>query len=58
MEHRRKGLIKPQLLRTYILDIMVCAYDMTKIKGYVLSKKTVTLSLIKTVLEIVTKQKI
>lgn len=48
MEHRvrGKGLVKPQLLRIYILDIVVCVYDiMMKIKCYVLSKKIVHLKL-------------
>lgn len=42
MEHRGREtwLVNPRLLRTYVLDIAVRAYDiMMKIKCYVLSKK-------------------
>lgn len=44
VEHkvRKNLLVKPQLLRTNILDIVVCVYDIIKnIKCYVLSKKIV-----------------
>lgn len=44
VEHkvRENLLVKPQLLKTNILDIVVCVYDIIKnIKCYVLSKKIV-----------------
>lgn len=44
IEHklRENLLVKPQLLRTNILDIVVCVYDIMKnIKCYVLLKKIV-----------------